>query len=98
MTVKFIEKISGPERLVCEAEVVFEGEQYGPLNGLKLVGFCVWRGADGGHYVTVPSRAFGAGTDRRYFDFLRSTDGSAEASRQFKAWMVEQFEAAQVGA
>ncbi|MCM2258205.1 MAG: hypothetical protein NDJ94_21435 [Vicinamibacteria bacterium] len=93
MRVQFVEKVSGPERLVCEAEVLFDEE--GPLQGLKLVGFCVWRGADGGHYVTVPSRAFGAGTDRRYFDFLRSADGDAEVSRRFKAWLVEQFEARQ---
>jgi hypothetical protein len=27
-------------------------------------------------YVTFPSRAFGAGSERRYFDYLRSVDGT----------------------
>ena len=73
MRVVFVERDSAPERLVCEAEVVFEAEA-GPLAGMKLVGFSLWRSPEGEVYVTFPSRAFGAGNERRFFDFLRSVD------------------------
>ena len=63
MRVQFVEQENGPERLVCEAEIVFENE--GPLSGTKLVGFSLWRSPDGSVYVTFPSRAFGAGSERR---------------------------------
>ena len=45
--VLFIQRENGPERLVCEAELIF-GD--GPLADLKLVGFCLWNGADGETY------------------------------------------------
>ena len=41
---------------------------------MKLVGFSLWRSAEGEVYVTFPSRAFGASNDRRYFEFLRSAE------------------------
>lgn len=50
--VQFVERENGSERLVCEAEIVF-GD--GPLTGMKLVGFSLWRGPDGEVYVTFPS-------------------------------------------
>jgi hypothetical protein len=75
MRVNFVQRENQPERLVCEAEVMFEEE--GPLVGMKLVGFSLWRSPEGEVYVTFPSRAFGAGNERRYFDYLRSTDGAA---------------------
>ena len=81
MRVQFVEKQNGPERLVCDAEIVFEDEA--PLVGMKLVGFSLWRSADGEVYLTFPSRAFGAGTERKYFDYLRAVDGSAEKFCQF---------------
>jgi len=59
MKVQFVQRENGPERLVCEAEVVFD--EGGPLTGMKLVGFSLWRSPDGEVYVTFPSRAFGAG-------------------------------------
>ena len=40
MRVQFVERENGPERLVCEAEVFFDD---GPLAGMKLVGFSLWR-------------------------------------------------------
>ena len=63
MRVQFVEKANGPERLVCDAEILFDE---GPLAGMKLVGFSVWRGAEGDVYVTFPSRAFGTATERKY--------------------------------
>ena len=50
MRVQFVAKENGPERLVCDAEIVF-GEDAGPLSGMKLVGFSLWRTADGDVYV-----------------------------------------------
>ncbi len=90
MRVVFVERDSAPERLVCEAEVVFEGEA-GPLAGMKLVGFSLWRSPEGEVYVTFPSRAFGAGNERRFFDFLRSVEGTSADSKRVKAWILEQY-------
>jgi hypothetical protein len=65
MRVHFVQKENAPERLVCEAELVFDEESPGPLTGMKLVGFSLWRSPEGEVYVTFPSRAFGAGNERR---------------------------------
>jgi hypothetical protein len=89
MRVLFTRRENGPERLVSEAELVFD--ERSPLKGLKLVGFSVWEGADGEPYVTFPSRAFGAGAERRYFDYLRSANGSADPVKRVKAWIVEEY-------
>ena len=91
MRLQFVQRESGPERLVCEAELLFDE---GPLSGMKLVGFSVWRGADGDLYVTFPSRAFGVGTERRYFDFLRATEGAAAVGRRVKDWILEEYRTA----
>jgi hypothetical protein len=90
MRVQFVEKQNGPERLVCEAEVVFD-ESAGPLAGMKLVGFSLWRSPDGEIYVTFPSRAFGAGNERRFFDYLRSAEGAPSDVRKVKAWILEEY-------
>lgn len=90
MRVVFVERDNAPERLVCEGEIVFESGD-GPLAGMKLVGFSLWRSPEGEVYVTFPSRAFGTGTERRFFDFLRSVEGTAADARRVKSWMVEQY-------
>lgn len=92
--VEFVQRENTPERLVAEAELVF-GPAAGPLAGLKVVGFSLWRSPEGEVYVTFPSRAFGAGSDRRFFDYVRSTDGTATAAKGLKQWIVEQFRASQ---
>ena len=89
MQVHFVARDNGPERLVCEAEIHFEE---GPLAGAKLVGFCLWRSADGEVYVTFPSRAFGAGSDRRYFDYLRAVEGDGETVKRVKAWVLDAYD------
>ena len=91
MRVEFVERQNGPERLVCEVEVVFEAEA-GPLAGMKLVGFSLWRSAEGELFVSLPARAYGSGEDRRYFDLLRSVEGSSADTRRVKAWILEQYE------
>ena len=88
MRVQFVEKVNGPERLVCDAEILFDD---GELAGMKLVGFSVWRGAEGDIYVTFPSRAFGTATDRKYFDYLRAVDASGETVKQVKAWILDEY-------
>jgi len=88
MQVQFVARENGPERLVTEAEVHFDD---GPLAGTKLVGFCLWRSPEGEVYVTFPSRAFGAGSERRYFDYLRAVDASGETIKRVKAWILEEY-------
>lgn len=90
MRVVFVERDSAPERLVCEAEIVFEAEA-GPLAGMKLVGFSLWRSPEGEVYVTFPSRAFGSGNERRFFDFLRSAEGLGADGKRVKGWILSQF-------
>jgi len=92
MRVVFVERENAPERLVCEAEVVFEAEA-GPLMGMKLVGFSLWRSPEGEVYVTFPSRAFGTGGERRFFDYLRSVESTPGDVKRVKAWILEQFRA-----
>jgi hypothetical protein len=86
--VHFVERSNGPERLVTEAEIHFDD---GPLAGTRLVGFCLWRSAEGELYVTFPSRAFGAGSERRYFDYLRAIDSDAETVKRVKAWILDEY-------
>jgi hypothetical protein len=90
MRLQFVSKENGPERLVCEAELLFD--EVGPLEGMKLVGFSLWRGPDGEVFVTLPSRPFGVGNDRRYFDLLRSVDGQAADGKRVKAWVLEEYQ------
>lgn len=89
--VLFVEREGGPERLACEAEVVF-GEECGPLAGMKLVGFSLWKSPEGEVYVTFPSRAFGQGGERRFFDYLRSVEGTPAAGKAVKAWILAEFQ------
>ncbi len=93
--VVFVQRENGPERLLSEAEMAF---LEGPLSGMKLVGFSLWQGADGDVYVTFPSRSAGAGTERRYFDYLRSSSGETADVKRVKAWIVEAFKARQAAA
>src|SRR5207247_5226751 len=88
MRVQFVARENGAERLVTEAEVHFEE---GPLAGAKLVGFCLWKSPAGEVYVTFPSRAFGAGSERRYFDYLRSVDGALDVVKRVKAWILDEY-------
>ena len=89
MRVQFVQKENGPERLVCDAEIVFD--EPGQLAGMKLVGFSLWRSADGEVYVTFPSRAFGPATDRKYYEYLRSAEGTAGDVKRVKTWILEEF-------
>jgi hypothetical protein len=91
VTFTFVPREDGPERLVCEVELVFPST--GILAGLKLVGFSLWRSPEGEIYVTFPSRAFGAGNERRFFDYLRSVEGNAAAAKALKEAIIAAYEA-----
>lgn len=90
MRVNFVVRESAPERLVCEAEVLF-GAECGPLAGMKLVGFSLWQSPEGELYVTFPSRAFGTGNERRFFDYLRSHEGNGADSKRVKQWILAEY-------
>jgi hypothetical protein len=83
VTFNFVSREGGPERLVCEAELVLP-HAAGILAGLKLVGFSLWRSPDGEIYVTFPLRAFGAGQERRFFraTITSLTSGCSKTSRK----------------
>jgi hypothetical protein len=89
MRVQFVERQNGPERLLCEGEIVFDED--GPLMGMKLVGFSVWRGQEGDAFVTFPSRSFGTGGERRFFDFLRPVEPGSTDGRRVKDWILEEW-------
>jgi len=93
MRVVFVERTGGPERLVCEAEIVFEAEA-GPLAGMRLVGFSLWRSAEGEVFVSVPARPYDVGGERRFFDLLRPVEGQPSNAKRAKAWILEQYQAA----
>ena len=95
MRIKFTQRENGPERLVTEAEILFDEPV---LSGLKLVGFSLWKSPEGELYVTFPSRAFGSGSERRFFDFLRSVEGDAAPGKALKAAIVEAFREQQAAA
>ncbi len=90
MHVEFIDHVSGPERHVCDAELIFD-EADAPLAGMKLCGFSLWQSPDGDLYVTFPSRAFGAGNERRYFEYLRSAMGDPAQPKRVKEWILAAF-------
>ena len=90
VTVRFVPRTGGPDNLVCEAEIVWTS---GILAGMKLVGLSLWRDSDGEVRVTFPSRAYSSGSERRFFAYLRSDDGSVEDVRKFKQWILAEYEA-----
>jgi hypothetical protein len=59
-----------PADKLADAEIHFIG---GELEGLKLVGFAIWRRREGpGRSVTFPARQFIVHGDRRNFALLRA--------------------------
>lgn len=86
-----------PSRVVREAALHFED---GILDGLRLVGFRVWRGRNGsdeGFYVTLPARQLwritGPGEHGgTWYELLRTVgSGQSERLSKLKAWILEEF-------
>lgn len=86
--VEFKKRDNGPERLLAEAEILFDSH---PLEGIKIVGLSLWKGADGEVYVTFPSRSSGSGQERKYFDYIRSQTGEAKFTNRLKAWVRDAY-------
>jgi len=57
------------------------------------VGFSLWRRPEGEIYVTFPSRAFGTGNERRFFDYLRPANGGGAAAKLLKEAIVAAYKA-----
>jgi len=91
VTIQFNTPTSGtPQRLVAEATLAF---QQGPLEGLSLVGFSIWKSPAGELFVTVPSRAYGPERSK-FYDLVRATEGpNAEIIRRFKKWILDEYTA-----
>ena len=79
---------NSPERLVAQAEVLFDDPD---LSEMKLMGFAIWRSPEGELYLTLPSRAFGIGSERRYFEYLRTVNADGEAVKAFKARILDAY-------
>ena len=78
---------------LADAEIHFTG---GELDGLKLVGFAVWRRRDGrGQNVSFPSRHFTVHGDRRSFSLLRWI-AKREAQERLEATVLEAFRSHQM--
>jgi len=93
MRMEFTTRKDGPERLVAEGRLVFgEGHDAGPLRGMAIHGFALWRSAEGDVFVTVPARAYGDGGGHRYFDMVRANN--AGAMREFKQWVLDSYNGA----
>jgi hypothetical protein len=89
-TFNFIQRENGPDRLVTEVELNFDADG---LTGLKLVGFCIWKSPEGELYVTFPSRAFSAGNERRFFDYVRPVEASNGATKALKEAIIAAYKA-----
>ena len=80
VTVKILrnERQRPPDKL-ADAELHFNGE---PLDGLKLIGFAIWRRRDGrGYSVTFPARPFMVNGERRNFALVRAVDDRSAEDR-----------------
>ncbi len=84
---------------LADAEIHFAG---GELDGLKLVGFAVWRCRDGrGEDVTFPSRQFVSQGERRSFALLRwvsERDAQQRLAELVRCAYAEQAEARRASA
>lgn len=80
---------------LADAEIHFNG---GELDGLKLVGFAVWRSRDSrGENVSFPSRHFTVHGDRRSFSLLRWI-AKREAQERLEAAVLDAYRHNNIGA
>jgi hypothetical protein len=74
---------------LADAEIHFTG---GELDGLKLVGFAVWRSRDGrGQNVSLPARQFTVDGDRRSYSLLRWIQ-AREAQAKLEAAVLDAYQ------
>ena len=78
-----------PADKLADAEIHFIG---GELDGLKLVGFAIWRRREGpGRSVTFPARQFIVHGDRRNFALLRGISDPA-AQNQVRELLLRSYD------
>ncbi len=88
------DKGNPPDKL-ADAELQFID---GPLAGLKLTGFAIWRRRGTGpqrHSVTFPARQYSVNGERRSFALLRPTGDISQTQRLTDA-ILEAFDAYEV--
>lgn len=77
-----------PRGKLADAELHFSGA---PLDGLKLVGFAIWRRRDGtGYSVTFPARPFTLHGDKTNFALLRAID-NPKAQDQVRELVIRAY-------
>ena len=89
VTVKILrnDRQKPPDKL-ADAELHFSGE---PLDGLKLIGFAIWRRRDGrGCSVTFPARPFNVNGDKTNFALLRAID-DPKAQNQVRELVIRAY-------
>ena len=78
-----------PAGKLADAEIHFIG---GELEGLKLIGFAIWRRREGpGRSVTFPARQFIVHGDRRNFALLRAI-GNPDAQNRVRDLVLRAYE------
>lgn len=89
MKLEFFKHHNRPPNHEADAELHLDGD----LVGLRIIGITLWKGKDGKGelYVTFPSRAFGQGAERKYWDYLR---GDKAVVKGLKEAIVESYRAA----
>jgi hypothetical protein len=82
MVIKIIANEKGnPPLKLADAELHF-GPEEGALEGLKLIGFSVWKRRGGGeHNVTFPARQYSVNGERRSFALLRPIEDFTASER-----------------
>ena len=75
-----------PAGKLADAELHFTA---GPLEGLKLIGFAVWKHG-GGRNVTFPARQYAVNGDRRSFALLRPI-ADAAAQERIRALVLDAY-------
>jgi hypothetical protein len=77
-----------PADKLADAELHFSGE---PLDGLKLIGFAIWRRHEGrGYSVTFPARPFNVNGDKANFALLRAID-DPKAQNQVRELVIRAY-------
>jgi len=79
-----------PTGKLADAELHFVS---GPLAGLKLLGFAIWKRRGGGYHVTFPARQYTADGQRRAFTLLRDIPGQT-GSQAIRDLILEAYAAA----
>jgi hypothetical protein len=96
MLIKFApnDKNNPPGKL-ADAEIHFTDgatEAWGPLTGLKLIGFSVWETRNHGkRNVTFPARTYSVNGERRSFALLRPASGETSAQEAIRELILSEF-------